>query len=515
MMTRECDHKRVDTIMATPKSNYRDLVHQVVHDSPEPLPFEEIMQRVNKIQRITTRNPTGTIRNGISQSRLIVNTGDRRYGWKYRVINGSVLRIPLSKHDLQTRQIAYPEEVRDALFPAFFESQKRNDSNPVRLALPNGVITEWTLDHFVKSEWGTRGTPAFWEWFDALHAKPGDALVLRVHDGEARHYAVEFEPQAARNEEAIAQRNQEMIQAALAHFRRTPNGAELWDTSSHLLATGRYIHPIPPDSLEEIWTEDIWGPELAMKPVRSEWLHETDLKMEPLIESLYWQITPPQKARRVKTPRRSVSKRPTGASSEPVTFHIKPKSLYQLKVTLIDAHPPIWRQIQVPGEIHLSELHGVLQIAMGWTNSHLHQFRIGERDYGIPDEDSADYLPDLMDERQVRLEEVAQAKTRFVYEYDFGDSWRHQIFVEAIVKPTHAVEYPVCLAGERACPPEDVGGVWGYAKFLQALRDPKHPEHDEFLTWVGGTFDPNQFDLNFVNRTVRRFVHRLVTWSQE
>ncbi len=229
--------------MTQPKANYTDLVHQVVRESREPLPFAEIMQRVNKIQRITTRNPKGTIRNAISQSRLIVSTGAGRYGWKYRVINDSILRIPLPKGDLQKRQMSFPEEVRDALFPAFFESQKRNERGPVRIQLPNGVNAEWTLEHFVKSQWGTYATREFWEWFDTLQAKPGDALLLRVLDGEARHYAVEFEPYAARNEEAIAQRNQEIVQAALAHYRRKRGGAALWDTSSHLLATGMYKHP--------------------------------------------------------------------------------------------------------------------------------------------------------------------------------------------------------------------------------------------------------------------------------
>ena len=491
--------------MPTIKSNYTDLVHQVVRDSPEPMPFQEILQRVNKIQRITTRNPKGTVRNAISQSRLIVNTGDARYGWKYRVINGSVLRIQLSKTDLQKREIAYPEEVRDALFPAFFGSQKRQERGSVGILLANGVNTEWTLEHFVNAQWGTRATAAFWVWFDSLEAKQGDALLLRVLDGEARSYAVEFEPRAARKEETIARRNQEIVQAALAHYRRTRGGAALWDTSSHLLATGRYRHPIPPDSLETIWTEDIWAPELAIKPVVFEWIRENDVQMEPLIESLYQQITPqPQ--------RRSRAKRRT-PSAEPIPFHIKPQILFKLKVTLIDAHPRIWREIQLPGGINLAELHGVLQIAMGWTNSHLHQYRIGERDYGIPDEDSAVYLPELIDERHVRLEEVAQTKSQFVYQYDFGDGWRHQVVVEATAKPTRSVEYPVCLGGARACPPEDVGGLGGYAEFLRALADPKHPEHADYLTWVGGGFDPDRCDLEFVNRTLRRFVQRLVTWN--
>jgi hypothetical protein len=119
--------------MTETKPSYADLVHQVVREATEPLPFAEIMQRVNALVPITTKDPKSTIRNAISQSRLIVNTGDGRYGWKYRVINGSTLRLPLSESDLAQRQLTYTEELRDALWPAFFEIQKRADRSPIRL----------------------------------------------------------------------------------------------------------------------------------------------------------------------------------------------------------------------------------------------------------------------------------------------------------------------------------------------------------------------------------------------
>lgn len=276
--------------MPNPKSNYTDLVHQVVHKSREPLPFAEIMHRVNAIERITTKHPEGTIRNAISQSRLIVNTGNARYGWKYRVINDSVLRLTLSESDCQGTALEFTEELRDALWPAFFALQKRSDRNPVNLQLPNGSIAHIPLDHFRETRWGTKGSPELWQWFKSVRAEPGDALIFRVVDGEARGYSVEFQPRAARDEAAIVARNQQIIQAALEYFRRTVSGAELWDISSHLLATGMYKHPVPPDSLEKLWTRDLWEPELTKKPVRGGWVYvgrdDSDEMIASLIEQL-------------------------------------------------------------------------------------------------------------------------------------------------------------------------------------------------------------------------------------
>ncbi len=123
----------------------------------------------------------------------------------------------------------------------------------------------------------------------------------------------------------------------------------------------------------------------------------------------------------------------------------------------------------------LSRLHAVLQIVMGWTNSHLHQFKAGGRYYGEPDPEFAEML-EVVDERQVRLNQIApDVKARFVYEYDFGDSWEHELVVEKILSAEKGAQYPRCMDGKRACPPDDVGGVWGYQDFLEAMRDPRPP----------------------------------------
>ncbi|NGZ10637.1 MAG: plasmid pRiA4b ORF-3 family protein [Nitrospira sp. LK70] len=176
-------------------------------------------------------------------------------------------------------------------------------------------------------------------------------------------------------------------------------------------------------------------------------------------------------------------------------------SLYQIKVSLREIKPPIWRRVQVPGDITLATLHQVLQIAMGWTNSHLHRFSIGGVDYAEPDPDG--HL-NFQSDRRARLNHVTHAKQKFEYEYDFGDSWMHDIAVEKTLQPESGATYPFCLAGERACPPEDCGGLWGYQEFLEAIMNPAHTEHEELLAWVGGSFNPEMFDLDAVNASLRR-----------
>lgn len=176
-------------------------------------------------------------------------------------------------------------------------------------------------------------------------------------------------------------------------------------------------------------------------------------------------------------------------------------SVYQLKVSLREITPPIWRRVQVPGDITLAQLHRVLQIVMGWTNSHLHKFSIGGVDYAEPDPDG--HL-NFQSDRRARLNNVARAKQKFEYEYDFGDSWEHAIVVEKTLQPEPGASCPVCLAGERACPPEDCGGVWGYQEFLEAMMNPAHREHEAMLAWIGGSFDPEAFDLGSVNASLRR-----------
>jgi hypothetical protein len=178
--------------------------------------------------------------------------------------------------------------------------------------------------------------------------------------------------------------------------------------------------------------------------------------------------------------------------------------IYQTKVILRGSHPRIWRLIQVKSDIHLASLHRILQVAMGWYDSHLHRFLIRGERYGIPDRD--DIGPKrVVDERTCKLKDLKPGKNfRFTYFYDFGDGWEHELLVEEILSPEPGVRYPVCLEGECACPPEDVGGILGYENFLEAMRNPQHPEHEKYSEWIGGSFDPEAFEISEVNRKLQR-----------
>jgi hypothetical protein len=179
-----------------------------------------------------------------------------------------------------------------------------------------------------------------------------------------------------------------------------------------------------------------------------------------------------------------------------------PVSIYQLKVTLKDIRPPIWRRIQVKEDTTLYKLHQIIQLAMGWTNSHLHQFIADGVYYGEP---HPDFGFEVVNEKRTRLNQImSNLKDKFVYEYDFGDSWEHEIVLENILEPETKTRYPRCIKGKRNCPPEDVGGVWGYSNFLEAIHNKDHPEHEEYLEWIGDSFDPEEFCLEDVNQELKQ-----------
>ena len=180
-----------------------------------------------------------------------------------------------------------------------------------------------------------------------------------------------------------------------------------------------------------------------------------------------------------------------------------PKAIYQIKVMLNDCKPPIWRRVLVEDTTTLSKLHTILQTVMGWTNSHLHQFFINDELYGEPDDEDG-YNEDLKNEKRFHLNRFVERKGfKFFYEYDFGDSWEHTILVEAILPVEKGAFYPRCIEGKRACPPEDVGGVRGYEDFRKVIANPKDPEYEEMLEWLGVKFDPERFNLERVNEALR------------
>ena len=179
-----------------------------------------------------------------------------------------------------------------------------------------------------------------------------------------------------------------------------------------------------------------------------------------------------------------------------------PTTIYELEIFLAETDPKIWRRFEVRSDITLAKLHDIIQIVMGWTNSHMHHFMdLDEKRYAPRHDDvDADWNDEVTEERETVLRDVMPKKgSRLVYEYDFGDSWTHGLKVVAVGAPQPSVRYPRCLAGEKACPSEDSGGVWGYYEMLKILADPKHKDHDSYREWIGGKFDPDEFDLDEVN----------------
>jgi hypothetical protein len=181
----------------------------------------------------------------------------------------------------------------------------------------------------------------------------------------------------------------------------------------------------------------------------------------------------------------------------------QPRRAWQIRIELKRISPQIWRRVLVLEKTTLLRLHEVIQDVFGWWDYHLHEFQIHGRRYGDPENDEYGDL-DLQDEAEAKLHGLGLREGgRFEYVYDFGDNWEHSLWVEEIRTVDKRTRLPSCLGGGRACPPEDVGGVGGYAEFLEAIADSEHPQHDQYLTWVGGAFDPEAFVLAEANRRLR------------
>lgn len=183
-------------------------------------------------------------------------------------------------------------------------------------------------------------------------------------------------------------------------------------------------------------------------------------------------------------------------------------SVFTLRVELAESAPTIWRQIEIDSRATLEVLHHVLQAAMGWTDSHLHDFEIAGKRYANPEDDEYGDFPDTLDEAMFKLKDVAKKGTSFSYTYDFGDSWQHNITVVATTPASRSV-CDVGSAwiedGRRACPPEDCGGIWSYHEFLKDNAEaPDATEALEFREWAGMDFDPDRFDRHAANAAIER-----------
>jgi hypothetical protein len=179
--------------------------------------------------------------------------------------------------------------------------------------------------------------------------------------------------------------------------------------------------------------------------------------------------------------------------------------VYRLRVALAGIRPPIWRRVVVAGGATLHELHIALQESMGWQMSHLYEFSMAGLRFTEPDPDGCDDVAETHDSRIVLLGDLGlSVGGRFRYLYDFGDGWEHDIRVEDIGDYDAAQPVPACIDGRRACPPEDAGGIGGYAEMLVALADPEHEEHESISRWLGGPYDPERFEPRFRSSILKR-----------
>lgn len=226
-------------------------------------------------------------------------------------------------------------------------------------------------------------------------------------------------------------------------------------------------------------------------------LHDAELDVAS-ISALLDVLSPPRRGGALPTPRRSTSLPPKRKKADGAA------AIQQIKVSLRGARPPIWRRLEVPADISLARLHTLIQIAFDWNDSHLHVFETPYGSFGYPDPE----LGHRVDSR-VTLEQVAPAAgDKLRYTYDFGDNWEHDIVVEKVLDRDASVTYPRCVGGRRAAPPEDCGGVWGYAELVEILGDPTNPEHRERLNWLDlddpARFDPAHFDAKAVTAALQQ-----------
>lgn len=171
--------------------------------------------------------------------------------------------------------------------------------------------------------------------------------------------------------------------------------------------------------------------------------------------------------------------------------------VYQIKIKLKGTKPPIWRRVQVLDNINLSDLHILIQTVMGWDNYHLHQFDIYGEYYSDPEMLDYDYVKN---ENKFKLSKFKfREKDKFIYEYDFGDFWEHEILIEKILPVDNNVKYPICIGGKLACPPEDCGGIWGYYELLNTISNPENEGYEDMIEWLGYDFDPVYFSIEETN----------------
>ncbi len=471
--------------MPKDKISFTELTHQVVRESPEPLSFDEIIQRVQAIAPIATKNPKNTIRSAISQSRSVVAAGNGRYGWKPRLITGSAVRLTLSESDLGGKAIELGDDIRELLWPLFFEIQSRSDRSPVHVQLPTGGATQLSLDFLGRGHWGTSGSPEFWDWLKAQHAAPGDHLIFRALDGMAKRYSVEFQPRAARDEEAIAQRNQAVLRAILAFSRSKYDRVMDWDIVSHLMITGHYRQPIPPDPFSEIWTPEVWPSETRQRKnlesrifgLGQEWNDDEDGDEEWEDDEEWddWDEDEDWDEEWEDEERNSGMFPGVLGNFSPLrtfTHHLPPEyqpgkkraphpsrkaqkgaaRTFTLRVTP-GAQPDIWRDVEIAEDQTLDDLHLAIQNAFEWKNDHLYSFFMSGRALDLATEIGSPWSDARQHAHQVEVGKLdLEPQRKFLYYFDYAERHEFDVQVVAVNPSAPKKNYPQVVARQGQSP---------------------------------------------------------------
>lgn len=430
------------------KVSFTALAHQVVFDSPAPLTAAEIQARVNAITPITTKKPKSTIRNAITQSQMIVSVGNKRYGWKPRIISGSLLRHTLSEAELVKHVLHWDDDLLDAICPTFFAKQMYQDRSPVSVALSDGSTTTFPLEFFGGGTWGSHADDTFFAWLDAQSPAPGDHLLFRIVDGEAKQYAVTFQARRDRDEAAIAARNEAFLTVA-AKLAQRPYGAADWDITTHLLAHGFYHHPTPPNPFSEIWTESVWRPLVFGE--ESAISEPPDAALSVLFgvdAQVHNPDNPPglppeyDPARGRRRPR--LSRKARTGSVTAYTFRVSHRAV-----------PDVWRDIQLAEDQTLEDLHLVIQSMFGWGDDHLYSFFMSGKSQDATTEIGCPWSETSRHTHQVEIGNLQlHEKQTFLYFFDYGDSHEFDVTVIDVDPLAPKGNYPKRIDYHGIAPPQ-------------------------------------------------------------
>ena len=429
--------------MASQQPSYSQLTRDVVQASPEPLTVDEIVERVNALRPITTKKPKNTIRTAIQASAMIVFTGEG-FGWKTRVINGSILRYTLRESDLLMEVLQYSDELQDAMCPTFFAKEQYKDLNPASVTLPDGSVTEFPFEHLYPGVWGTHATPAFWEWLESQKANIGDHLLFQIINADERQYKISYQARHDRDEAAIAERNQVFIELIVKMLNR-PYSAAPWEITTHALARGYYQHPIPPDPLHEIWRDDIWH----FRPQEDAAYVQPETEPDPLLSELferpaqvYDPENPPDLPREYdpnygrRRPRPSIKAREGTFTS--YTFRVNHRAL-----------PEVWRDIELAEDQTLEDLHLAIQQAYGWYDDHLYSFFMNGRAWDKSSEIGSPWSDSRAHTHQVLVGQLdLKVGQTFLYLFDYGDGHEFDVRVKKINSNAEKGEYPKLVEKE-------------------------------------------------------------------